>query len=273
MNIEKKNGVTYLTFDLLKEAGVRHGFSTRLGGVSEGYFSSLNLGFGRGDLDENVRENFKRVTGALGIDYERLCFSKQTHTNNVIIVNEEDAGNGISKPRPYDNVDGLVTNVLDLPLVIFTADCIPLFLYDPVENVIGAAHSGWRGTAGKIGKVTVEKMCSEFGSRPENILCCIGPGICRDCYEVSSDVTEKFVDAFGRENADKIIRRSVYNPDDPSKYMLDLWMACRLNFLEAGITEEHIEVTDYCTKCHSELFYSHRIMGNKRGSMAGFISL
>ena len=267
-----KNGVTYMAFESFEKAGVKHGFSTRLGGVSEGVFSSLNLRFERGDEEENVRENFKRIAAAIGISYENMCFSKQTHTTNVVIVDKSMAGNGIVRPNVFNDVDGLITNEKDLPLVTFHADCVPLFFYDPVCKVVAAAHSGWRGTVGKIGKVVIEKMNENFGSNPADIICGIGPSICKDCYEVSKDVADAFKSSFG-EDYDKILRPSTFNPDDENKFMLDLWEACKLALLEAGVKEEHIEVTDYCTRCNPELFYSHRVMGNERGSMAAFISL
>ncbi len=273
MNKETKNNVTFMTFDLLKNAGVKHGFSTRLGGVSEGVYESLNLNFNRGDDPENVLENYRRITGALEMNFERICLSKQTHTTNVIVVEEKDAGNGITRERPDDDVDGLITNVKDLPLVTNYADCVPLFFYDPVHQVVGLAHSGWRGTVGKIGKVTIEKMTSAFETDPEDVLCCIGPSICRDCYEVSGDVAEEFIKAFGPEHKNELLRPSIFNPTDQDKYMLDLWRACKLVFMEAGVPEEHIEVTDYCTRCNPDLFYSHRIMGDARGGLAALISL
>lgn len=273
MNLENKNGVQFLTFNSFNKVGVKHGFSTRIGGVSDGVFSSLNLGFNRGDSDENVRENYRRIAYALNMNCNRMCLSKQTHTTNVIVVHEKDAGNGLTKPLPYDNVDGLITNVKDMPLVTFYADCVPLFFYDPVREVIALSHSGWRGTVGKIGKITIEKMCAEFGCDKKDILCGIAPSICKDCYEISSDVAKEFIKEFGAKKESELLRPSIFNPNDKNKYMLDLWEACRLVFLEAGIPESHIETTNYCTRCNPKLFYSHRIMGANRGSLAAFISL
>lgn len=273
MNIITKNNVSYMTFDSLTRAGVKHAFSTRLGGVSEGVYASMNLGFGRGDSNENVVENFKRMASAIDLSFERMCLSKQTHTSNVRIITEADAGNGIIRPVPYDNVDGLITNVKNLPLVTFYADCVPLYIYDPVHEVIALSHSGWKGTVAKIGKVTIEKMTAEYGSKPSDLLCAIGPSICKSCYEVSEDVAKYFIDAFGKENSDLLLSASTFHPDDKTKCMLDLWAACKLVFLEAGVPEENIEITDYCARCNPKLFYSHRIMGASRGSMAAFMSL
>lgn len=273
MHKEVKNGVTFLTFDSLRKRGVKHGFSTRLGGVSKGVYESMNLGFDRGDPDENVQENFRRMAAALDMDYHRFCLSKQTHTTNVRVVDEKDAGNGIVRPLPYDDVDGLITNVMNLPLVTFYADCIPLFLYDPVKKVVALSHSGWKGTIGKIGAVTVEKMGECFGCDPKDILCGIAPGICGKCYEVSSEVADRFRASFGDERAAEFLTGSLFNPDDKDKYMLDLWAACRHVFLEAGIRAENIEVTDHCTRCEPGLFFSHRVMGPQRGSLAAFIYL
>ncbi|SDB33311.1 conserved hypothetical protein [Pseudobutyrivibrio sp. YE44] len=273
MNREINNGVTYMTFDSLKKAGVKHAFSTRLGGVSEGVFESLNLRTNSEDNVDNIHENYKRMCKALDMKYERMCFSMQTHTANVIVVEEKDAGNGITKLLPYKDVDGIITNVKDMPLVTAHADCVPLFFYDPAKQVVALSHSGWKGTVGKIGKVTVEKMTEAFGSNPEDILCGIGPSICKNCYEVSDDVAAEFEKVFGEEHKAKILSKSIFNPDDKDKYMLDLWEACRLTLLEAGILAEHIEITDYCTRCHPDLFFSHRIMGANRGGQAAFITL
>lgn len=268
-------GVSFMTFESLAKHGIKHCFSTKLGGVSKGVYESMNLGFGRGDADENVHENFSRMAAALGVDKDKMCLSQQTHTTNVRVMTAADAGNGIVRPLPYKDVDGMITNVKGMTLVTFYADCVPLFFYDPVHEAIGLSHSGWRGTVGKIGKHTIELMGNTFGSKPEDILCCVGPSICRDCYEVSADVVEQFETAFGTDAViDKgIVRRSVFHPGDENKFMLDLWKANELVFLEAGIDEKHIEITDYCTHCKPELFYSHRIMGTARGSLAAFMCL
>lgn len=262
-------------FDMLEKAGVKHCFSTRVGGVSGGVYESMNLGFNRGDSDENVHKNYELIAGVLGVDKDRMCLSQQTHTTNVRVMTKEDAGNGIVRPLPYTDVDGMITDVKGMTLVTFYADCVPLFFYDPEHEAIGLSHSGWRGTVGKIGKATIELMTKTYGTKPEKLLCCIGPSICRNCYEVSSDVVEEFEKAFGEELLlnKEIIRHSVFHPNDPDKYMLDLWQANKAVFVEAGVREEHIEITDLCTHCEPKLFYSHRQMGGARGSLAAFMCL
>ncbi|MCD8148909.1 MAG: polyphenol oxidase family protein [Clostridiales bacterium] len=186
-----------LTFPLLEDSGiVRHGFTTRLGGVSEGVFASMNLSFTRGDDPDHVMENYRRLAGAMGVDLERIVCSDQTHTTNVRVVTEADAGKGVVRPRDYTDVDGLITNVPGLTLATFFADCVPLYFVDPVHRAIGLSHSGWRGTVGRMGEKTLEAMAENYGTRPEEALCAIGPSICQDCYEVSADVALVFAQEF-----------------------------------------------------------------------------
>ena len=197
MEIRENKGVTYLSYPAFEKIPrVVHGFSTRLGGVSKGIYSSMNLSFTRGDEEEAVKENYRRMADALGFSCEDIVTSDQTHTTNVRVITEEDRGNGITKPRPYTDVDGMVTDVPGLILATFYADCVPLFFVDPVHKAVGLSHSGWRGTAGKIGAVTVEKMRETYGTRPEDLYSAIGPSICQECYEVSEDVIEEFRKSF-----------------------------------------------------------------------------
>ena len=266
---ENTDSVPYLEYPMLKDTGiVRHGFSTRLGGVSEGYYASMNLSFDRGDKKEAVAENFRRIGEALGVRCEDMVLSRQTHTTNVRIVTDADRGKGITRERDYTDVDGLVTNVPGICLVTSYADCVPLFFVDPVKKVIGLSHSGWRGTVGKIGRKTVELMHERFGSDPADILAAVGPSVCMDCYEVSGDVIEKFKEAFPENCWDQLF----YEKPD-GKYQLDLWKANELIFLEAGIAPEHIAVTNVCTHCNSRILYSHRAMGDKRGNLCAFLAL
>lgn len=266
---EAGDAVPFLEYPMLRKTGlVYHGFSTRLGGVSEGCYASMNLSFDRGDDPEAVRENFRRIGNAIGVNVEDMVMSKQTHTTNVRVVTEEDRGKGVVKERDYTDVDGLVTDVRGICLVTSYADCVPLYFVDPVRNAIGLSHSGWRGTVGKIGKKTVELMTERFGSDPSDILACVGPSVCVDCYEVSEDVVEKVREAF----APALWNRLFYKKDN-GKYQLDLWKTNEAIFLEAGILPEHIAVTNVCTHCNSRILYSHRTQGDKRGNLCAFLAL
>lgn len=266
---DETNAVLSLSYPLLSETGlVSQGFSTKLGGVSEGCFASMNLGFNRGDNSERVMENYRRFAQAIGVSIEDMVLSQQTHTTNVRVVTEADRGNGITKLQAFHDVDGLITNVPGLCLVTFYADCVPLYFLDPVKKVIGLSHSGWRGTVGKIGKVTIEKMVDTFGCDPSDILATVGPSVCQDCYEVSEDVIERFKEVYAAADWDELFYE---NPNH--HYQLNLWKANEIVFLEAGIKPEHMAISNVCTYCNRDVLYSHRAMGNDRGSLCAFLSL
>ena len=258
-----------IKFDKLSDYDmIEHGFSTRLGGVSTGIFESMNLGFNRGDDDDNVKRNFQIISKALNMPYENIVLSAQTHTTNIRIVGEADKGKGIIIPRNYENVDGLMTNVSQIPLVTFYADCVPLLLFDPVKRVIAASHSGWRGTVNRMGKVTVEKMVEVYGCEPKDIIACIGPSICKECYEVSADVANAFMDEFADSGYENIVF-----PKDNDKYLIDLWEANRVILNMSGITNTNMDISGICTCCNSDWLFSHRATGGKRGNLAAFIML
>ncbi|MCB7303297.1 peptidoglycan editing factor PgeF [Bariatricus massiliensis] len=263
------NGVLFLEFPLLSETGVvRHGISTREGGVSEGIYRSMNLSFARGDKEEHVMENYRRIGAAIGVSPDRMTASSQTHTTNVRAVTEDDIGKGIVYPRDYTDVDGLMTNLPDVCLVTYYADCVPLLFVDPVHRAIASSHSGWRGTVNRMGEITVQAMQRAYGSRPEDIVAAIGPSICQDCYEVSEDVIERFRAAFPETEW-----ASLFYGKPDGKFQLNLWRANELILLRAGIKREHLAVTNLCTCCNSELLFSHRASHGKRGNLAAFLAL
>lgn len=265
----EKDGVPYFVFRNLEDTKlVRHGFSTRLGGVSKGYLAEMNLSFTRGDDPENVRENFRRMGAAIGFDPESLVLSQQTHTSNVRLVTEEDRGRGYTKPLGYTDVDGMITDVPGLMLATFYADCVPLFFLDPVHRAIGLSHSGWKGTVKRIGAVTVERMKEAFGTDPEHILAAVGPSICQDCYEVSEDVALAFKKEF-RAYADESL---IYRKKN-GRYQLNLWRANEIVLLEAGIKPGHLAMPGICTCCNSKLLFSHRADGEMRGNLGAFLGL
>ena len=296
-----------LVFPALEEGNIaQHMITTRRGGVSSGIYATLNLSFGRGDDDANVHENIRRVAAAFGTDEAHMVFSHQVHETNVLRVTAADAGMGVTRPMAWPSADGLVTNEPGLVLGTFFADCVPLLFLDPVHRAVGVSHSGWRGTVGRIGRVTLEVMCREFGTDPADVLVGIGPSICQDHYEVSEDVAARFREEFpdGAESADgadsgadgagsnageaggKVypgageaggeVRRThpmLRYAGRPGHMQLDLWEACRVTLLEAGVSEENIHVTDICTCCNPDLLFSHRASRGRRGNIGAFIML
>lgn len=266
--VQEQAGVCYLTFRKLECPELLHAFSTRLGGVSQGHLSSMNLSFHRGDIPEAVMENHRRFAGAVGYKEERLVFSDQVHTTKIHKVTEADCGKGIVKDSDILGVDGLMTDRPGIPLMTFYADCVPLYFYDPKRSAVALAHSGWRGTAAGMGAVMVEAMNREYGSQPEDILCAVGPSICQECYEISEDVAEEFRRTYPSEVCADILR-----DDKNGKYHLSLWKANQYILLNAGIRKENLAVTDICTCCNPELLYSHRASQGKRGNLAAVIML
>lgn len=261
---EKWDGeVLYLSYPKLEQTGiVKHGFSTRLGGVSDGIFGSMNLSYHRGDADENVDENFRRILKAIGAWDKCVIKSAQTHTINVHQVTSE------NKREPLYDIDGLITNETDVCLVTSYADCVPLYFVDPVRKAVGLSHSGWRGTVGKIGKETLRKMQEAYGTEAKDVIAAIGPSICQDCYEVSGDVIAKFRDAFPKKEWEQL-----FYAKGNGKYQLNLWKANELILLEAGVLPEHLAITNVCTNCNPEVLFSHRATKGQRGGMCAFLAL
>ena len=260
----EQNGLVYLTSPLLD--GVRHGFSTRRGGVSPAPWDTLNLGPGRGDAPENVRENYRRFFGCTGAVPERAVLSLQVHRDDVRLCTAADAGKGLVRERDYE-ADALITAERDLPLVVFSADCGILLLHDPEAGCVGAVHAGWRGCAAGIVEKAVREMVRLLGARPERILAAVGPCIGKCCFETDSDVPEAMqASALGAEAEPYWERRG-------AKYHVDLAGLNRQWLLHAGVAPEHIDVCGLCTACRPDLFWSHRKMGNARGAQVAMICL
>ena len=327
------------------------GFSTRMGGVSKGCFSSMNMSFNRGDNPVDVMENIRIFAEAAGFSPKDIVMPHQCHTTNVQVVSRNECGRGVrlsllgkykdeSKemqgsqcdakdlltrepglldiPGTEEEVDGQITNEPGVVLYVMGADCVPVFIVDTEKKIVSAVHAGWKGTVGDITKSAIEKMKSEFGCDTQNMRAVIGPSICQDCYEVSEDVAEAFVrkyinnqenklsqfsketvadsepmsskDAIGTSDMLQSIQHISENPtcgnpissivrpasgdfkDNPTgKFFLNLWEANRINLVNAGIFPENIEINGHCTKCHPDLFFSHRVHGDKRGVNVGYI--
>ncbi len=267
LKITVSGDLVYLQFPkFLEREGIRHVFSTRHGGVSTGDCASMNLSFNKDTNPQNVIKNFEILCNGVGISTENLVLSHQTHTNNVITVDESHRGTGISKP-PFCDVDGMITNKSGVALVTQYADCTPLVFYDPVKKVIATSHAGWRGTVRLIGKCTVDKMVREFGCAPEDIIAGIGPCIGKCCYEVDDPVVEEF------EKLNFLELGNIIFPIGNRKYMLDLREANRQILIYSGVKPENIDVGDICTCCNSQDLHSHRATKGKRGNLALIIEL
>lgn len=269
MQVKQYRQIPYLTFPLLEETGlVRHLFSTREGGVSTGIYASMNLSYSRGDDKKAVDENFRRIAEIFGSTPDRMVCSRQTHTTNIRLVTEADCGKGITRETDYENVDGLITDIPEIILCTFYADCVPLYFVDTKHKAIGLAHSGWRGTVNRMGEQVVKAMHDAFHTQAEDVIAAVGPSICQDCYEIGEEVADEFKEHF-QEDWKRILKDGVKE----GKYQLDLQEANRIILENAGIPADKIAVTDLCTCCNSKVLFSHRASGGKRGNLGAFMEL
>lgn len=274
MNRNTAGEVQYLTFPAFEQISfLYHAFSTRKGGVSSGIFSTMNLSFGRGDAPENVTKNFEILCDALHIKTDTLVFSAQTHTANILSVTKADCGKGLTRPKTWNDVDGLVTADPDVTLVTHYADCVPLFFADPVKKIVGAAHAGWRGTVAGIGGNMIRLMTGKYDCDPRNILVGIGPSIGQCCFETDQKTADEFFRLPDALIQDCIKKRP--DPADPvlSKFDIHLQGVNRNILIHAGVLPEHIEITDICTKCNHEWLFSHRATNGERGGMVAMIGM
>ena len=256
--------LVYHTSDILENGAIRHGFSTRLGGVSQGYRASLNFRGSGPDPDsrESVLENYRRFCQALGTDVQNVVQSQQVHEDTVRHVTAADRGKGLFVRTDF-TADALVTDEPGLDLMVFSADCIILLFHDPVTASIGAVHAGWRGTALDLPAKAVGEMGRLFGARPEDIRIAIGAGIGPCCFETHDDVPDAMRKAFGSGVEAYIRPRG-------KKWTVDLKAVNAWRLREAGVREAHIDV---CPACHTDLYWSHRAAGDRRGVQGALIGL
>lgn len=269
--LNQDSDIPYFYYPILMETGlVNHAFSTKIGGVSQGPYASMNFRKDAEDTDENVEENYRRFFKAFGADWNKGVMVNQTHTIEVreITADMIRPDRSLREKIAFYDVDGMVTNVPGVTLITSYADCVPLYFLDPVHKAIGLSHSGRRGTVNRMGKVTLEKMKALYGTDPADVIACIGPSICQDCYEVGEEVAEEFFKAFAPEEHDLILKTN-----DRGRYQLDLWKANELILLQAGIKPEHLAVTDVCTCCNHDLLFSHRYTQGLRGNLNAFLGL
>ena len=291
---------------------IHHGFTTRLGGVSKGIYESLNMGLRLDDSREDVIQNYQRLGESMGFDHTRISCPDQVHKSNILVVTEDDAGVGIKTELTHREIDAQITNVPGIPLIVYSADCVPILLADPISRVIASVHAGWRGTVQGIAAKTVQKMIEVYGCLPENIFAVIGPSISMENYEVDRTVIDEimkcpYIDmsdentvindidgvnvtvlcregSFLRENVPvDYLGKKLTHPGAPyplfrtvsirKKYMLDLWKLNELILVNSGISSGHIYNTRLCTMKYHDLFFSHRYTNGRRGLNAGIIFL
>lgn len=264
----QKNNLKYIAFQNLENTNmVKHCITTRLGGVSTGVYAELNMSFTRGEEKEKVLQNYDIVCDALDFDKNSFVLCHQTHTTNIRVVTENDRGMGVTKQSVIKDTDGLITNISGIQLTVFSADCTPILLLDPVNKAVGAIHAGWRGTVNSIAQKAIEKMTENYGTNSKDIIAGIGPSIGQCCFQVDEPVVKEFRQKLYFAN-DVIINDTV-----PERYKIDLWETNKRILINCGVPEKNIELSNICTMCHTDLFYSHRVMGNERGNMAGIIAL
>ena len=270
--LEKEAKVPYLHFHSFdRQEWLQLTFSTRLGGVSKGYLSTLNLGWDRGEPRENVCENYRRYCASIGSKSEKLVLSDQVHETTVRYVDERDCA-GTEIVKKLKDVDGMITDIPGLVLATSYADCVPLFFCDPVKRIVASSHSGWKGTVAGIGAETIRKM-HKMGCQPEDIEVLIGPSICQKCYEISEDVAKQFATAYEADEMEQILQKGRVTGEGEQKYQLDLWAANWFQLKRAGVQPAHIHLAGVCTCCNHELLFSHRASHGKRGNLNGFLRI
>lgn len=265
--LTKKEALLYIEFKNLKKYNniLTHCFTTRLGGVSEGECTSLNLSFNKNDSKEKVMENYRIVADAIGVDFNKMVLSNQIHEDKIRIVQEEDAGKGLTQKSDIIGFDGLSTNQSGIPLVTFYADCVPVLLLDPVKRAITSVHSGWKSTLKNISYQALMVMKDSYGSDFKDIQVAIGPSICSDCFEVGLDVYNSFVLKYSW--------CTQYTTYKNGKYFINLQQIIRRVLVDAGVLYENVSISGVCTKCNNDVFFSFRGDNRKTGSLAAIMML
>lgn len=261
------NALKLITYPSLnKYNSLLHFTSTREGGVSDGCFSSLNLGLYSGDEPRNIQNNYSLLLSEINIESNQIHLPYQTHGNSVCLIDTDFLKMDThSQAKKLHGIDALITNLPRQCIAISTADCVPILIFDPVENVIAAIHAGWRSTCTRIAKHTISKMQLEYNCLPENLKVIIGPSISPEVYVVGKEL----VVAFEKQEFDigKIFTQK--NGD----IHLDLWTANTLTMQASGVLSANIEVSGYCTYQLHEQFFSARRLGLNSGRMASGIML
>lgn len=269
-------GMKLLVFDRLAAFGtVKHGFTTRHGGVSEGDCRSLNMSFSREESRANVAENIRRLAEWLGVDYNKVTAVPQVHGCRVKVIDEENCGAGITKADFAEGYDAMITDRPGITLLTRHGDCVPVFLYDPVRRAIGMVHSGWRGTVKRVAEQAVLAMERAYGTDPGDLYAAIGPAICRDCFAVDAPVWEEIAAAFPEHFPAARDSDFPYRNRQTGKWQIGLPQLVADTLAACGVPRENTEVSGICTCCaeNEDDYFSHRRTGASSGIMAGAICL
>ena len=246
---------------------VKHGFSTRRGGVSAAPFASLNLGLHTGDAVTDVQENRRRYCAAFGLDAAKAVTAEQIHGDSIVVVTARECGRGaLLYETAIPQTDALITNIPDLPLLMFYADCVPVYFLDPEHKAIGMAHAGWKGTVAQIASKTLKLLTKQFGTRPQDCLVAVGPSIGPCCYEIDQFVHDKIHAAFTQP--EELLQKT-----STGKWKLDLWAANRQQLEGIGVPAQNIVVAGVCTSCNTHMYFSYRAEHGKTGRMGALMSI
>ena len=271
------DGIPYLSFDMLDRLGVPNLFTTRFVSYDdatetgeEGLRSCVMNGEDESEAAPHVLGVRDALAKQLGSSIEMEYITDQKHTNYVNVVRKEDLGPiwPDEKPLHRQYVDGMVTDIPGVLLTVFGGDCPSVYIVDPVKKCVGLVHAGWKGTLGKIPQVAIARMTVEFGCDPADMYAAIGPGICKDCYEMGDEVYDAFASEWSKDDAERIFSRYALEKETATwnevelargwKYHLDLREANTLTLLRAGVPRSHIAVSNVCTMCNADKFYSYR---------------
>lgn len=268
--LHEKNGVLWISNPGLEALSfIKSGTSTRLGGVSEGSFASMNLAFHKGDSIENIQENYRIFFEAVGLEEHTAAYANQVHGTHVELVPEGHRTKAVDYlGHDYSCTDGLITKAPGVTLAMYSADCCVIFFADPVQKAVGMCHSGWRGTADKIAAEVIRRMTESFGTRPGDIVAGFAPSICPRCYEIGEDVASEFRKVFPKE-----VIPGLLTPKGSGKYLLNLWAANTHTLTSCGVLPQNIHQTNVCTLCNPDLLFSHRAHGTERGNNMSFIRI
>jgi polyphenol oxidase len=264
--LHEKNDICYYTIPSFDETGlVRNCFTTRKGGLSKGPFESLNLSWKRNDGPEEVARNYERACKAIASDAGNIVFSNDEHGRNIIRVDHTFIGRGMKGENPCPKADGLTTNERNVLLSTMHADCLGIFILDIKNRAIALCHSGWRGTASRVGASALEKMAAEYGTRPSDCIAAVSPGIGPCCFEVDTPVAEAFQKAY--PDLDCVYKRT------NGKFSVDLFKCSAAQLIEKGVDPENITLSNLCTCCERDLFFSYRREKGSTGAMASFLEI